>query len=64
MRYLDPLGALNNTNWTQVYDAIAAECLRQEIYINLDNHISEGKWCCGGEDGNTWYDCVDLNETT
>ncbi|KAH7183333.1 glycoside hydrolase superfamily [Fusarium flagelliforme] len=40
---------------TQVYDAIAAECLRQEIYINLDNHISEGKWCCGGDDLNTWW---------
>jgi hypothetical protein len=39
----------------QVYDAIAAECLRQEVYINLDNHISEAKWCCGGDDSNTWW---------
>ncbi|RFN54247.1 vegetative incompatibility protein het-e-1 [Fusarium flagelliforme] len=51
----------NNPSFTpettrlEVYDAIAAECLRQEIYINLDNHISEGKWCCGGDDLNTWW---------
>ncbi|KAJ4253813.1 hypothetical protein NW762_010208 [Fusarium torreyae] len=43
------------TTRLEVYDAIAAECLRQEIYINLDNHISEAKWCCGGTDGNTWW---------
>ncbi|KAL4727944.1 hypothetical protein ACLX1H_004643 [Fusarium chlamydosporum] len=51
----------NNPSFTpettrlEVYDAIAAECLRQEIYINLDNHISEAKWCCGGDDANTWW---------
>ncbi|KAF3356917.1 Protein fat-free-like protein [Verticillium dahliae VDG1] len=51
----------NNPSFTpetkrlEVYDAIAAECLRQHIYITLDNHISSGEWCCGGEDGNTWW---------
>ncbi|KAM5356882.1 hypothetical protein ACJ41O_003528 [Fusarium nematophilum] len=51
----------NNPSFTpetkrlEVYDAIAAECLRQRVYINLDNHISSGKWCCGGTDGNTWW---------
>ncbi|KAH7359281.1 beta-1,6-galactanase [Plectosphaerella cucumerina] len=51
----------NNPSFTpettrlEVYDAIAEECLRQHVYINLDNHISTGKWCCGGEDGNTWW---------
>ncbi|KAG5659682.1 hypothetical protein KAF25_002241 [Fusarium avenaceum] len=51
----------NNPSFTakttrlEVYDAIAAECLRQKVYINLDNHISEAKWCCGGTDSNTWW---------
>ncbi|KAM0327551.1 hypothetical protein ACHAQA_005842 [Verticillium albo-atrum] len=51
----------NNPSFTEqtkrleVYDAIAAECARQQIYIVLDNHISSGEWCCGGEDGNTWW---------
>ncbi|KAM0278268.1 hypothetical protein ACHAQH_005281 [Verticillium albo-atrum] len=51
----------NNPSFTpetkrlEVYDAIAAECLRQHIYITLDNHISSGEWCCGGQDGNTWW---------
>ena len=26
-----------------------------EIYVNLDNHISSGEWCCGKDDGNTWW---------
>ncbi|KAK6213206.1 beta-1 [Colletotrichum tabaci] len=43
------------TTRLQVYDAIAAECARQEIYILLDNHMSKGKWCCSGNDGNTWW---------
>ncbi|KAG7135060.1 Glycosyl hydrolase 5 family protein like [Verticillium longisporum] len=39
----------NNPSFTpetkrlEVYDAIAAECLRQHIYITLDNHISSGE---------------------
>ncbi|KAJ3545586.1 hypothetical protein NM208_g2440 [Fusarium decemcellulare] len=51
----------NNPSFTaettrlEVYDAIAAECLRQQVYINLDNHISSAEWCCGGADGNTWW---------
>jgi len=26
----------------QVYDAIAAECMKQQIYVHLDNHMSKG----------------------
>ncbi|KAL0936879.1 beta-1,6-galactanase [Colletotrichum truncatum] len=43
------------TTRLQVYDAIAEECAKQEIYILLDNHMSKGKWCCSGNDGNTWW---------
>ncbi|KAK1461618.1 hypothetical protein CMEL01_14572 [Colletotrichum melonis] len=51
----------NNPSFTEattrleVYDAIAAECAKQEVYILLDNHMSTGKWCCSGNDGNTWW---------
>lgn len=40
---------------TQVFDAVVDELNAQEIYVNLDNHISRGEWCCGGTDGNTWW---------
>jgi hypothetical protein len=43
------------TKRLEVYDAVAAELARQEIYINLDNHMSQGAWCCSGTDGNSWW---------
>ncbi|KAI5863775.1 glycoside hydrolase [Durotheca rogersii] len=44
-----------DTTRLQVYDAIAAECARQEIYVHLDNHISRAGWCCSPLDGNSWW---------
>lgn len=44
-----------STTRLEVYDAIAAECAIQEIYVHLDNHISRGEWCCNTEDGNSWF---------
>ena len=35
----------------QVFDAIAAECLKQKIYVHLDNHMSQAYWCCNTKDG-------------
>ncbi|KAF2824435.1 glycosyl hydrolase family 5 protein-like protein/cellulase, partial [Ophiobolus disseminans] len=35
--------------------------LQQQIYVHLDNHMSKGKWCCGGGDGNTWFGDTDFN---
>ncbi|GAP90850.1 putative beta- -galactanase [Rosellinia necatrix] len=43
------------TTRLQVYDAIAAECAKQEIYLHLDNHISKAGWCCSPLDGNSWW---------
>ncbi|KAI1195424.1 glycoside hydrolase superfamily [Nemania serpens] len=43
------------TTRLQVYDAIAAECAKQEIYVHLDNHISQAGWCCSPLDGNSWW---------
>lgn len=40
---------------TQVFDAVAAELANQGIWVHLDNHMSKGKWCCNGNDGNTWF---------
>lgn len=44
-----------NATRLQMYDAIAEECARQSIYVHLDNHISKASWCCGLNDGNSWW---------
>ncbi|KAI9147728.1 Glycosyl hydrolase 5 family protein [Paramyrothecium foliicola] len=44
-----------STKRLEVYDAVVAELNRNEIYINLDNHMSKGAWCCSATDGNTWW---------
>ncbi|KAK3377214.1 glycoside hydrolase superfamily [Lasiosphaeria ovina] len=43
------------TTRLQVYDAVAAELAKQQIYVHLDNHISKGMWCCSTDDGNSWW---------
>ncbi|KAI0194288.1 glycoside hydrolase family 5 protein [Xylaria flabelliformis] len=43
------------TTRLQVFDAVAAECAKQEIYVHLDNHISKAEWCCSPFDGNSWF---------
>lgn len=45
----------SNTTRLQVYDAIAEECARQNIYVHLDNHVSMASWCCTPFDGNAWW---------
>lgn len=44
-----------STTRLQVFDAVAEELNKQQIFIHLDNHISKGMWCCSGTDGNTWW---------
>ncbi|KAI7777852.1 beta-galactanase [Diaporthe eres] len=46
-----------STNITRlgVFDAVAAGLAAEEIYIDLDNHMSQGAWCCNTEDGNSWW---------
>ncbi|KAK3386659.1 glycoside hydrolase superfamily [Podospora didyma] len=43
------------TTRLQAFDAVAAECAKQEIYIHLDNHLSKAGWCCNPWDGNAWF---------
>lgn len=51
----------NNPSFTpettrlQVYDAIAEEMAKQQVYVHLDNHVSKGEWCCSHTDGNAWF---------
>ncbi|PSN68792.1 glycosyl hydrolase family 5 protein-like protein/cellulase [Corynespora cassiicola Philippines] len=45
----------SGTTRMQVFDAIAAELSKQQIYVHLDNHMSKGAWCCSGNDGNAWF---------
>ena len=49
------------TTRLQVFDAVAEECARQQIYINLDNHMSRGAWCCNTGDGNSWFGDADFD---
>lgn len=44
-----------------MYDAIVSELAKQQIYVHLDNHMSKGAWCCGGNDGNAWFGDTDFN---
>lgn len=44
-----------STTRLQVFDAVAAELAKQQIWVHLDNHVSKAKWCCNGGDGNTWF---------
>lgn len=44
-----------STTRLQVFDAVAAELYKQQIYLHLDNHISKGMWCCSSTDGNSWW---------
>ncbi|KAI3339554.1 glycoside hydrolase superfamily [Ustulina deusta] len=46
------------TTRLQVFDAIATECAKQEIYVHLDNHISKAGWCCSPLDGNSWWNDI------
>ncbi|KAK3385964.1 glycoside hydrolase superfamily [Podospora didyma] len=52
-----------STTRLQVFDAVAAELTKQQIYIHLDNHISKGMWCCSTDDGNSWWGDKYFNTT-
>ncbi|KAI1089277.1 glycoside hydrolase family 5 protein [Rostrohypoxylon terebratum] len=45
----------DTTTRLQVFDAVAAECLKQEVFVHLDNHMSKATWCCSTTDGNGWF---------
>ncbi|KXS99215.1 hypothetical protein AC578_6898 [Pseudocercospora eumusae] len=51
------------TTRLQVFDAVAAECAKQKIYVHLDNHMSKGEWCCSASDGNAWFGDTYFNTT-
>lgn len=45
----------DSTTRLQVFDAVAAECAKQQVFVHLDNHMSKAAWCCSSNDGNTWF---------
>ncbi|KAL8802244.1 MAG: hypothetical protein Q9200_006659 [Gallowayella weberi] len=53
----------SNITRLQVFDAIAAECAKQQIYVHLDNHVSKAGWCCDKDDGNAWFGDEHFNIT-
>lgn len=44
-----------STTRLEVYDAVTAECYKQQLLVHLDNHVSKGEWCCSTGDGNAWF---------
>lgn len=50
-----------STTRLEVFDAVAAECLKQEILVHLDNHVSKGEWCCSTGDSNAWFGSADFD---
>ncbi|KAK0613523.1 glycoside hydrolase superfamily [Immersiella caudata] len=48
-------GFSSTTTRLQVFDAVVAECVRQEIFVQLDNHVSKAGWCCHPVEGNSWW---------
>ncbi|KAF3064444.1 putative beta-galactanase protein [Daldinia childiae] len=51
----------DSTTRLQVFDAVAAECAKQNIFVHLDNHMSKAAWCCSTNDGNSWFGDRDYN---
>ncbi|KAI1499096.1 glycoside hydrolase superfamily [Biscogniauxia marginata] len=51
----------DTTTRLQVFDAVAAECAKQQIHVHLDNHMSRAAWCCSTNDGNSWFGDRDFN---
>ena len=40
----------------RVFDEVVHALAGEGLFIILDNHMSNGDWCCSGNDGNTlWY---------
>ncbi|KAI0409227.1 beta-1,6-galactanase [Xylaria palmicola] len=50
-----------STTRLDVFDAVAAECAKQQIHVHLDNHMSRAAWCCSTTDGNSWFGDKDYN---
>ncbi|PIA93602.1 hypothetical protein CB0940_04214 [Cercospora beticola] len=50
-----------STTRLDVFDAVAAECYKQQILVHLDNHVSKAEWCCSTGDGNAWFGSEDFN---
>ncbi|KAJ7968636.1 Endoglucanase [Quillaja saponaria] len=39
----------------EAYDAVVNELAVNKIMMVIDNHVSEPKWCCSDNDGNTFF---------
>ncbi|KAI0475704.1 glycoside hydrolase family 5 protein [Xylariaceae sp. FL0804] len=50
-----------STTRLEVFDAVAAECARQQIHVHLDNQMSTAEWCCSTDDGNAWWGDEDFS---
>ncbi|KAF7194923.1 Glycosyl hydrolase 5 family protein [Pseudocercospora fuligena] len=49
-------GWSKDTTRFEVWDKIAEEAAKREIYIHPDVHVGKAQWCCNKTDGNAWFD--------
>ncbi|KAL0935453.1 cellulase family protein [Colletotrichum truncatum] len=54
-------GFNESTKRLEVWNAVADELARQNIFLHLDNHVSKAGWCCKPEDGNSWFGDIHFN---
>ncbi|KAH0611637.1 uncharacterized protein H6S33_010902 [Morchella sextelata] len=59
-RVLESVLKSNRDFWAEmprleVWRRVAAELGRQQVALHLDNHVSKAQWCCGAQDGNSWF---------
>jgi len=47
---------LMGKNALSILDDVVSACIRQRLLVILDNHMSDGDWCCSERDGNgLWH---------
>ncbi|GFP88949.1 endoglucanase e1 [Phtheirospermum japonicum] len=45
----------------EVHKAVVNELGKNNLMVVLDNHVSNPKWCCGGDDGNGFFGDLDFD---
>merc|ERR1719433_1401282 len=47
---------LMGRNTLSILDDVVSACVRQRLMVILDNHMSDGDWCCSEQDSNgLWH---------
>ncbi|KAF9869951.1 endo-beta-1 [Colletotrichum karsti] len=50
-----------STKRLDIWNAVAGELAKQDLFLHLDNHVSKAVWCCDPFDGNSWFGDTHFN---